>query len=171
MKRVEMMAVAAAALVLSGCGGEAEAPKAEAAATALNDGLFELTSEVTALSSTDNTTPATALKVGDTQTIQACVADNKPSPDLFAEGEDKCEMKNSYIRNGRFSAQLTCQRDGKRGEVMPAMMGKFTADSFEGDITAMTYFIEDGDYRITRKVSAKRVGDCPAPSAETAAVG
>ena len=42
------------------------------------------------------------------------------------------------------------------------MMGSFTADSFEGEITALSYFVEDGDYRMTRKVSAKRIGDCPA---------
>jgi hypothetical protein len=60
---------------------------------------------------------------------------------------------------------MSCKRESKRGEVMPAMMGSFKADSFEGDITSLTYFIEDGDYRMTRKVSAKRVGDCPAGGA------
>ena len=60
---------------------------------------------------------------------------------------------------------MSCKRGGRRGEVMPAMMGSFKADSFEGEITALTYFIEDGDYRMTRKVSAKRVGDCPAGGA------
>ena len=39
---------------------------------------------------------------------------------------------------------------------MPAMMGSFTADSFEGEITSLTYFVEDGDYRMVRKISAKR---------------
>jgi hypothetical protein len=48
------------------------------------------------------------------------------------------------------------------GEVMPAMMGSFTKDGFEGDITTLTYFVKDGDYRLTREVTAKRVGDCPA---------
>jgi hypothetical protein len=56
-----------------------------------------------------------------------------------------------------------------RGEVMPAMMGSFKEESFEGDITSLTYFIEDGDYRMTRKVSAKRVGDCPAGGTEAPA--
>ena len=45
---------------------------------------------------------------------------------------------------------------------MPAMNGSFKADSFEGEITTLTYFVEDGDYRLIRKVTAKRVGDCPA---------
>ena len=37
----------------------------EEAAAKLTPGLYELTSEVTALSSTDNTTPPTTLKLGD----------------------------------------------------------------------------------------------------------
>jgi hypothetical protein len=45
---------------------------------------------------------------------------------------------------------------------MPAMMGSFRADSFEGEITTLTYLTKDGDYRMNRKISAKRVGDCPA---------
>ena len=131
-----------AAMMLAACGGEKPAPAKEEAADALKPGLYELTSEVTGLSSTDNTTPATKAKEG-----------------------DKCEIKNSYIRYGRLSAQMSCKREGRRGEVMPAMMGSFKADSFEGEITSLSYFIEDGDYRMTRKVTAKRVGDCPAGGA------
>ena len=158
------------AAMLAACGGEqAPAPK-EAAADALKPGLYEVTSEVTALASTDNSTPFTKLKQGDKTVIKACVAaDNKPAPELFAEAEgDKCEIKNSYIRYGRLSAQMSCTREGKRGEVMPAMMGSFKADSFEGEITQLSYFIEDGDYRMTRKVSARRIGDCPAAGPEPA---
>ena len=81
---------------------------------------------------------------------------------LLAEDGDRCEIKNSYIRNGRMSAQMSCKRDGMSGDVMPAMMGTFSNDGFEGDITTLTYFIKDGDYRLTRKVTAKRIGDCPA---------
>ncbi len=92
----------------------------------------------------------------------------EPDPALHAEEGDECTIKNSYIRNGRMSAQMTCQREGMSGEVMPAMMGSFKADSFEGDITSLTYFIEDGDYRMTRKISAKRIGDCPAAGAQPA---
>lgn len=171
MRAVKWAPVIGAAMMLAACGDNKPAPAKEEAAEALRPGLYELTSEVTALASTDKTTPFTKLKQGDKSVIKACVgADNKPAPALFAEAEaDKCEIKNSYIRYGRLSAQMSCTRAGKRGEVMPAMMGSFKADSFEGEITALTYFIEDGDYRMTRKVSAKRVGDCPAGGAEAPA--
>jgi hypothetical protein len=163
MRATKWAPVLGAALVLAACGGEPEAPAQEAAAEALKPGLYEVSSEVTALASTDKTTPATKLKLGDKSVIKACVsADGKPAPELLAEmPTDSCEIKNSYIRYGRMSAQMSCKREGFRGEVMPAMMGSFTADGFEGEITELSYFIEEGDYRMTRKVSARRVGDCP----------
>ena len=101
--------------------------------------------------------------------IRACVAaDGKPAPELLAEAEgDKCEIKSSYIRNGRMSAQMSCTREGNSGYVMPAMMGSYTAGGFEGEISTLTYFNADGDYRMTRKVTAKRIGDCPAETAKT----
>ncbi|HVF37592.1 MAG TPA: DUF3617 family protein [Sphingomicrobium sp.] len=161
----------ALAVTLTGCGTEAPAPAEAEAAQSLSAGLYELNAEVTAIHSTDQTTPATAMKVGDKGVTKACVlADGKPDPALLAEAaSDKCTIKNSYIRGGRMSAQMSCQREGARGEVMPAMMGSFKSDSFEGEITTHTYFIADGDYRLTRKISAKRVGDCPAAGAEKAA--
>ena len=171
MRATKWAPIVGAAMILAACGSEPEAPAQPEAAEAMRPGLYEVNSEVTALASTDKTTPFTKLKQGDKTTARACVAaDGKPAPELFAEAEaDKCEIKNSYIRNGRLSAQMSCRREGKRGEVMPAMMGSFTADSFEGEITALSYFVEDGDYRMTRKVSAKRIGDCPAEGTAEAA--
>ena len=162
------------ALALAACGGE---KKEEAAATAaaaavpakLAGGLYEVSAEVTQLASTDNSTPATKLKQGETQVTKACVsADGQPDPALLGETGDKCEIKNSYIRNGRMSAQMSCTREGQTGYAMPAMMGSYSADGFEGEINTLTYFVEKGDYRLTRKVTAKRLGDCPAEGAAKA---
>jgi hypothetical protein len=150
------------ALALAACGGEQKEAVAEKAPETLPAGLYEVSGEVTQLASTDQTTPATKLKQGDKLVTRACVAaGGKPEPALLAEEGDECEIKNSYIRNGRMSAQMSCKREGQSGEVMPAMMGSFTKDGFEGEITTMTYFVQDGDYRMTRKVTAKRVGECP----------
>lgn len=150
-------------VVLASCGNEPAPPPKDEAPETLAPGLYELTSEVTAVSSTDNSTPATSLKQGDKSTVRACVSKDGPASELFAETPaDKCEVKNSYVRYGRISAQMSCKRDGLSGDVMPAMMGSFRADSFEGEITTLTYLTKDGDYRMNRKISAKRVGDCPA---------
>ena len=165
----KLTVMSAVALALAACGGEQKSEAVEKAPARLAAGLYELNAEVLQLASTDQTTPATKLKQGDKQVIRACVAaDGKPSPELLAEDGDDCTIKNSYIRNGRMSAQMSCKREGQRGEVMPAMMGSFTADGFEGDVTTMTYFVAGGDYRMVRKVSAKRVGDCPAGGVEKA---
>src|SRR5688500_17810059 len=163
---IKLLCSAGLALALAACGsGQPAAPAAgeEEAPAALAAGLYEVSAEVTQLASTDKTTPATKLKQGDKLTTRACVAaDGKPAPELLAEEGDKCEIKNSYIRNGRMSAQMSCKREGMSGEVMPAMMGSFTNDGFEGEITTLTYFVKDGHYRLTREITAKRVGDCPA---------
>jgi hypothetical protein len=45
---------------------------------------------------------------------------------------------------------------------MPAMIGSFKSDGFDGKVNTLTYFVEDGDYRMERKISARRIGDCPA---------
>ena len=154
-------------MALAGCGGEKkEAPVAAEAPAKLSAGLYEVSAEVTQLASTDNSTPATKLEQGDKQIVKACVAaDGAPDPALLGEAGDKCEIKNSYIRYGRMSAQMSCSRDGHSGYVMPAMMGSYSAEGFEGEINTLTYFVADGDYRMTRKISAKRVGDCPAEGA------
>ena|SRR5436190_2397356 len=166
MRMIKAMPVLGLALFLAGCGGAQKAAPVEEAAPKLDAGLYELTAEVTQLDSTDKTTPATKLKLGEKDVIKACVlADGKPSPELLAEKGDKCELKESYIRNGRMSAEMSCTRTNPAGPVMPAMTGSFKADSFEGEITTMTYFNESGDYRLTRKVSARRIGDCPAAGA------
>ena len=161
----KLVGVVGLALALAACGGKQEKQAAaEEAPATLSAGLYEVSAEVTQLASTDNSTPATKLKQGDTANVKACVSDKGvPAPELFAEAAgDKCEIKNSYIRYGRMSAQMSCSRDGQPGYVMPAMMGSYTADGFEGEINTLTYFSADGDYRMTRKVSAKRIGDCPA---------
>lgn len=163
----KLFCIAGLTLAIAACGSEPQQQaKADKAPASLMPGLYEVSGEVTQLASTDNTTPATKLKQGDKMVIRACVAaDGAPNPALLAEEGDDCTIKNSYIRNGRMSAQMSCKREGMTGEVMPAMMGSFTKDGFEGEISTLTYFIKDGDYRLTRKIAAKRVGDCPAGGA------
>jgi hypothetical protein len=164
MGMIKLMPVIGLAMVLAGCGGQQKAaPVEEEAAAKLSPGLYEISYEVTSLASTDKSTPATKLKQGDKGVIKACVAaDSKPAPELLGEEGDTCEIKNDYIHNGRMSAQMSCTRTGTNGLVMPAMMGSFTADGIEGEISTLTYINEDGDYRLVRQVKAKRIGDCPA---------
>lgn len=160
----KLVCVSGLALALAACGGgkEEQPAAAEEAPATLAAGLYELSAEVTQLASTDNSTPATKLRQGDKIVTKACVAaDGKPAPELLAEAGDKCEQKSGYIRNGRMTVELSCRREGENGSVMPAMNGSFTKDGFQGEVVSLTYFVENGDYRMIRKVTAKRIGDCP----------
>jgi hypothetical protein len=152
-----------AIVLLAGCG-ETEAPKAEeAAATKLEAGLYETSGEVTALTSADKTTPATKLKLGPAPATKGCIGDDgKVDLALFAEAGDKCTPQTSYIRNGRMSVQLTCARAANAGTILITMDGKFTKDSFEGVSQTGTQFYGPGDYKLSRKIVAKRTGSCPA---------
>jgi len=161
MGEVRTVIAAAMALALAGCGEKPAAPVEEAAAS-LSGGLYELSSEVTELAATGKAPPATKLKLGDKVVTRACVAaDGKPAPELLAEEGDTCQYKESYVRNGRMNGQLSCTRKGADGTIAPIFDGTFKADSFEGEIATATQLYNGGDYRMTRKVTAKRVGDCP----------
>ena len=165
-----MIGLAATGLVmLAGCGSEEPAPAAPEKAQALTPGEYEISSEVTKLASADKTTPATSLEMGEKSVTRACVAaDGALDPAMFVEAGDTCTVQNSYVRSGRMSIQYQCSRPGK-GNLYPAADGDFTADGFEAVVTVGTTFPGDGDYTLTRKLAAKRVGDCPAGGAETAA--
>jgi len=169
MGNFRMTAAAAMALALAACG-EKPAPVEEIAAASLTGGLYELSAEVTGVAATGKGAPATKLKLGDRLVTRACVgADGKPAPELLAEEGDKCQFKESYVRNGRMNGQMSCTRKGADGNIAPIFDGTFKADSFEGEITTATQLYNGGDYRLTRKVTAKRVGDCPPDAAKTAA--
>ncbi len=153
--------IATLAWATAACGGEAPKPAVEKPKT-LVAGEYEVVSEVTMLASADKSTPATKLKMGDKQTIRACVAaDGTPDPAMFVEAGDKCTVNNSYSRLGRLSVQYTCNRAGK-GDVNLNADGNFTADGYEVLVTAGSSFPGDGDYNLTRKLTAKRLGACPA---------
>ena len=161
----------AGTLLLAGCGsGGGDAPAKTETAAKLGAGLYEVTAEVAKLTSTDKTTPATKLKQGDKVAAKACVAaDGTPDAALVGEAGDKCSMPSSYVRNGRMSVQLACRRAGDSGGVMVTMDGKFTADGFNGAAQSETQFVGQGDYKMTRNLTAKRIGDCPAAGAPAAA--
>jgi hypothetical protein len=161
------MIIATLAVATAACGGEAPKPAVEKPKT-LVAGEYEVVSEVTMLASADKTTPATKLKKGDKQTIRACVAaDGTPDPKMFVEAGDKCTVINNYARSGRLSVQYTCNRAGK-GDINLNADGNFTADGYKAIVTAGSSFPGDGDYRLTRMLEAKRVGECPAGGAAAA---
>jgi len=163
------LAAMAAVALLAGCGSEAPKPVENAAAATLTPGEYEITGEVTKLVSTDKTTPATAAKLGDKTVTRGCVADTgNIDPAMFIDAGDNCSAQSSYVRSGRLSVQYQCTRPGK-GNVYPAADGNFSAEGFDAIVTVGTAFAGDGDYNLVRKLTAKRVGNCPAKGAAPAA--
>ncbi len=159
---IKFLTLVAASALLAGCGSEAPKPVAVETPKTLVAGEYEVLSEVTKLASADKSTPATKLKMGDKETIRACVAaDGIPDPAMFVEAGDACTATNSYVRSGRLSVQYSCNRPGK-GDLFFNADGNFTADGYKALVTAASSFQGDGDYRLTRTLTAKRVGDCPA---------
>ena len=174
--RTTMLGLAAAfgvAGLLAACSGDsATEAKPETRAEALKPGEYEVSDKVDEVRSTDNTTPATAMKVAAageaSPTSRICVgADGAIDPKIFAEAGDKCTETGSYMRGGRLSFQFNCNRSGKGG-LSQLVDGKFTADSFEAQVISSTSFSGPGDYSLTRTVTGKRVGDCPAEARKAA---
>lgn len=164
-----------ACVSLLGACSEEEAPTenaVEAKADALQPGEYEFTVVVDSVRSTDNTTPATNLKVAaageETEKVRLCVAkDGAIDPLIFAEAGDQCTPSSSYMRGGRMSLQFNCNR-AKRGQLTQTVDGNFTANSFEAKVMTSSYFAGDGDYAMTRTISGTRVGDCPAAQPKAA---
>ncbi len=162
---IKYLMTTAAAALLMGCGSEAPKPAENLTAKTLTPGEYEVNGEVTKLVSTDKTTPGTAAKLGDKTVTRGCVADTgNIDPAMFIDAGDNCSAQSSYVRSGRLSVQYQCTRPG-RGNVYPAADGNFSADAFEAVVTVGTAFTGDGDYNLTRRLTAKRVGNCPAKGA------
>ena len=164
---LRLFIVAGAAMVLSACSEEAPV-KQEETAKSLTGGQYEASWKVTNLRSVDKTTPATNLKQDASGTTLACIAaDGTIDLALFAEDGDTCKANNPYVRNGRIGLDVSCTREGTGGEIRQSVNGTFKAENLDAEVTTTTYLAGEGDYAMTRTVTAKRVGVCP-PNTETA---
>lgn len=168
MRFVMMLPLCAA---LAACGGEeAAAPKAEEKAETMAPGQWETAFEVTAMRSTDTTTPAVKAAVGDKATGSSCITEAdkaKPDPALFAGEGYSCKYaENTYIRGGRLNASLSCTHEGVKGEIMMQIDGSYEGDSFEARANVNSYLPGSGDFAMTRTLKGRKVGDsCAAPAA------
>ena len=155
------------AAACSGGGGE-EKKTEEAAAATMQAGQWEISSEVTAFRSTDKATPALKAAVGDKASAPACIEagkEGKPPAAMFAGAGYECEYKDSYIRSGRITATLDCERDALEGKIFMTVQGSYKGDSFEGTSDATSYLSGEGDFAMSSKISGRRTGPtCAAPA-------
>lgn len=163
----KFVVAASAAVLISACSEQAPAEKKVESPTVLKAGQYEGSWKVESVQSVDKSTPATKLKQDTSGPALGCVAaDGSIDAALFTEGEDKCTIANPYVRNGRIGMDLTCSRKGQTGEVRQSVSGTFTGDSIDADVSTTTYLSGLGDYSMTRKITAKRVGECTAAQTE-----
>ncbi|TMJ15432.1 MAG: DUF3617 family protein [Alphaproteobacteria bacterium] len=156
----------------AGDGGD-QAAAAEPPAT-FPAGQWDVTSEVTAFRQADKGAPKIKFAVGDKATNSACVAASegqKPNPALFLGEGYQCSYQTAYARKGMVNETLSCTRKGLEGAVMANVEGHYTADSFDGTATTSTSLYTDGDVVFTRKLSARRTGECQAAAPAAAAEG
>lgn len=159
-----LYATTAFGAILTGCSGGQDAAAnnmVEERAAALQPGEYELSMAVESIRSTDNTTPASSLtQESPPATTRTCIGPgNQIEPTAFVEAAETCTAGDTYMSGGRMSLQLRCNRPGK-GMLSHLVDGKFTKDSFSGDVITTTIFSGSGDYELTRSVEAKRVGEC-----------
>lgn len=145
-----------------GSGGEAEKNEARPKAANLAAGLWELTSEVTALESLDQGRARIDTPVGTRTTASVCVGSGRPPSAFFAGEGYRCSYDNYYVRNGRLNVTMRCSREGLSGSVSMLADGRFEADSLEYERELSTALSSDGDVRIASRVTGRRTGDCPA---------
>ncbi|HEY0147599.1 MAG TPA: DUF3617 family protein [Allosphingosinicella sp.] len=163
-----------ACLLAAACSGGGEEKKVEEAAANMEAGQWTADFEVTAIRSTDKTTPALEAKVGDKETGGACIAagsEATPPGELFAGPGYTCATQSSYVRNGRANVSLKCSRPGISGDIMHTLQASYTGTTFEGTVETITYLPGQGDFEMSRKISGRKTGASCAERAKPPIVG
>lgn len=157
-------------LLVAACSEEAAtdanaAGAADKAKLQLAAGQWETTAEYDNVRVTEGTTPAIKAVAGEKVAGGACVGEEegkKPQPALFAAQGDDCTYQNFYMSRGRINADMRCRREGASGDIMVAVQGTYTADSFDLTTDTRTIFAGSGDIAATGKMTGRRVGECSA---------
>lgn len=168
---------AAGLLALSACGGsgsegqgnaasgEAKAPAAgdttEMAAT-LQPGEYEVTTQFVGIEA-PNMPPAIADAMkGTAETKRNCIAEadlKDAKGGMFSGEEDKqCSENSMKLTGGRMSGSLKCGTGDQSSTL--TVDGRYTSQSYEADMK-----MSAAGATTHVKVSAKRVGECPADQA------
>ena len=156
-------------LALASCGDDAAENKAAPAATTLSPGQWELASQVTSFTKTDQGAPRINTPVGTRATQSLCIAPGDRLPTALFSGDDyDCTYGNYYVRNGIANATLTCQRHGLSGNVLMTVSGSFGADNVRLHRSLRSILTTDGDVLIEADVTGHRTGACTPAAPSTA---
>ncbi|MGQ0558382.1 MAG: DUF3617 domain-containing protein [Sphingosinicella sp.] len=164
--------IAAMAMALAACGSQPGNQQAAAdgdaaggggsAAIALQAGLWEVTAEMVSMN-ISGMPPGVTPPMAPPTTIRNCLTPEQaraPNADFFSgKSEGGCTGENMSFGGGRIQGTIRCETP--QGTMQIAMDGSYDATSYQ-----MTQRIEGQmagqSVNMENRVSARRVGDCPA---------
>ena len=125
----------------------------------MSPALAKVGKGVLSVDTSDKTPLPTFAKTGDKRTYTGCAVASGAVP-IEATGADGevCREQNAYVRNGRMSIELNCNRKGK-GSVNASFDGKYDAAGFSGTLTSSSSFPGPGDYKMVEEITARKVAD------------
>ena len=161
--------------LLAGCGGEprgemsANEVAAELETLAIDPGLWEVASEVTAVSAPNLPIAARDDMIGPRARGQACLTPEdaaRPSARFLAgRGGDRCAYADFAMDGGRMTGTMRCaEPDG--GETLARMTGDYGRESYRLDMAIETPGPDGAAMRIETRTMGRRIGDCPAGPAQ-----
>ena len=165
MRKLALASLAVLAACSEG-GDPAEKKESAQAALKMQPGQWETTVEVTEMTMADKSMPS--IKGGQKTTVSSCVTAeqvDKPGAAVFGASKGDCSYDNFYMSNGRLNASMSCKQAGMPGTVNSSIDGRYSADSFEADVTTSSY-TGTADFKMAAKVTGKRVAATCTPTDE-----
>ncbi len=166
--------LAALLIPLAGCGGEqgsemsANEVAAELDGLAFAPGLWEVASDVTAVSAPNLPIEARDRMIGPRGRGQACLTPEdaaRPSARFLAgRGDNRCAYADFAMRDGRMTGTMRCA-EPEGGETLARMTGDYRRETYRLDMTIETPGPDGATMRIETRTVGRRIGDCPADSA------
>lgn len=180
-----VLTLATAALVLTGCSGgsdkasdsgdkPADSVRAKKTFDAINvkPGLWE--TKTTFKTVDAKSLPETAKRqmmaaMGDGITVKNCLSQEqaeKPGAEFFGSPDSSnCAVGSLAVSGDRMTVKLSCKPDDKT-VITSSMTGRFSANTYGMDVQQKTSGTPMGDLITTGKINGKRLGDCPGVDAE-----
>ncbi len=161
--------------LLAGCGGEprgemsANDVAAELETLTIDPGLWQVASEVTAVSAPNLPIAARDDMIGPRGRGQACLTPEeaaRPSARFLAgRGGDRCVYADFAMDGGRMTGTMRCtEPDG--GETLARMTGDYRQESYRLDMVIETPGPDGATMRIETRTTGRRIGDCPVATSD-----
>lgn len=166
-------------ILLIGCGDgddggnmTANQVAAELSGVQIAPGLWEIASEITAVSAPNLPIQVRDRMIGPRQRLRNCITPEQAArPDagfLAAQNNSACSYEGFAMRGGRMTGTMRCAEPGG-GVTVAEMTGDYARDRYALGMTIQTPLPDGVQMRIETRTTGRRIGGCPAPSGGAAA--